>query len=45
VLLASAAYVAAFALLLLAMRVPEALVLLAWAKRLLPVPAAISRKV
>jgi O-antigen/teichoic acid export membrane protein len=45
VVLASAAYVAAFALLLLALRVPEAFLLLAWAKRLLPAPAAISRKV
>jgi hypothetical protein len=35
IMLAGAAYVAAFALLLLVMRVPEAIVLLDWAKKLM----------
>jgi len=40
----SLAYLAAFALLLLALRVPEAYVLLAWARRLVPTPVTASRK-
>jgi O-antigen/teichoic acid export membrane protein len=42
--LASAAYLAAFALLLLGLRVPEAYALLAWARRLVPSFHTASRK-
>ena len=42
--LGSIAYLAAFALLLLALRVPEAHALLAWARRLVPTFPAASRK-
>jgi hypothetical protein len=42
--LGSLAYLAAFALLLLALRVPEAYALLAWARRLAPTFTAASRK-
>jgi O-antigen/teichoic acid export membrane protein len=42
--LASLAYVAAFALLLLALRVPEAYALLAWVRRLAPTLSTASRK-
>ena len=42
--LASIVYLAAFTLLLLALRVPEAYVLLAWARRLVPAFTAASRK-
>ncbi len=45
VAVAAAAYLAVFALLLLVLRVPEALALLAWAKRLPPVQTLTSRKV
>ncbi len=43
--LAAAAYLAVFALLLLVLRVPEALALLEWLKRLPPFQTLISRKV
>lgn len=43
-LLASAAYLASFALLLLALRVPEAQTLLEWTRRLVPPRAATSRR-
>ncbi|MDE2262246.1 MAG: lipopolysaccharide biosynthesis protein [Gammaproteobacteria bacterium] len=43
--LASVAYLAAFGLLLLALRVPEAYALLAWARRLVPSLSTASRKV
>lgn len=42
--LAATAYLAAFVLLLLALRVPEAYALLAWARRLLPSLHPVSRK-
>jgi O-antigen/teichoic acid export membrane protein len=42
--LGSIVYLAAFALLLFALRVPEAYALLAWARRLVPALAAASRK-
>ncbi|MFI4886581.1 MAG: hypothetical protein ACHQIF_13565, partial [Steroidobacterales bacterium] len=42
--LAAAAYLAAFALLLFALRVPEAYALLAWARRLVPSLHTASRK-
>ncbi|MGH8298544.1 MAG: lipopolysaccharide biosynthesis protein [Steroidobacteraceae bacterium] len=42
--LASIAYVAAFALLLLALKVPEAYALLAWARRFVPALTAVCRK-
>ncbi|TLY63321.1 MAG: hypothetical protein E6K52_04175 [Gammaproteobacteria bacterium] len=45
ILLAAAGYLAAFASSLLILRVPEALVLLEWVKRLLPAPPTTSRKV
>jgi len=45
IVLAAAGYLAAFGLSLLILRVPEALVLLEWAKRLLPAPTTTSRKV
>ena len=43
--LGGVAYLAAFALLLLALRVPEAYMLLAWARRLVPAFTTVSRKV
>jgi hypothetical protein len=44
IVLGSIAYLAAFVLLLLALRVPEAHVLLAWARRLVPSLVAATRK-
>jgi hypothetical protein len=42
--LGSLAYLAAFALLLLVLRVPEAYALLAWARRLVPTLGPVCRK-